>query len=378
MKPRHALLAIFTVAMFLAVSLVPLIPGNNSSATDFSGYTSISTPQELAKIGNDPAYPLDGKYYLANDIVFNGIDTNRGVDIDLSAVVYGSNITVVVSSKAGSVTSLYAWLGTSSVSSNGSKATLTNIPKGVCTLTVGGMVGSEPFVYSIEIDTSTNGEKADVTFNSNGNFDPIGRRVIAPEEATDWVMEGASFVLSFTGIFNGNGHVISGMNVAVFKKDVNCHAGLFGYAGEGAVISNVGLVNGSTVAAAAFREASEECVSAGGIVGGTPSEITLYNCYNTGSVTVAGIGFGAEEGATLNAGGILGHVHKELEAITITGCYNTGTVTANASSFRSETYAGGIAGQARSHLIRECYNTGQVTAFAQSSSGIVGAAVGGR
>ncbi len=53
----------------------------------------------------------------------------------------------------------------------------------------------------------------------------------------DWVPIGANTELPFRGTFDGQGHVISDLTV---KGDVQ-NAGLFGVAGEGATIKNVGM-----------------------------------------------------------------------------------------------------------------------------------------
>ena len=75
-------LAIIMVVLPAAAACVAEWQSNSTAdaATDFTGYIPISTPSDLAKIGNDTAYPLDGKYYLTNDIKFAGIDTNGSKD----------------------------------------------------------------------------------------------------------------------------------------------------------------------------------------------------------------------------------------------------------------------------------------------------------
>jgi len=255
----------------------------NLSSTDFIGYIPISSPSDLAKIGNNVAYPLDGKYYLKNDINFGKTDTNGRKD---------------------------------------------------------------------------------------GNFDPIG-----------------NYDTPFTGTFDGNGYVISGVNIKLTTAfiaysdphtEIEAIAGLFAFV-SGANILNLGLVNGSIsltgdidfakAAGAGNLPNTGFVVIAGSIIGTsggnnnqTSSQIT--NCYNTCSVTASvspGIGIEA-----VFAGGVAGTGN-----VQITDCYNTGSVTAISTSdlISSIAVAGGIVGQANNNfLATNCYNTGSVTATANSAS----------
>lgn len=71
----------------------------------------------------------------------------------------------------------------------------------------------------------------DIAFNSStdNNFTPIGGKF-------------SSNYYAFSGSFNGNNHMISGINIDI---DNNDYAGIFGYLESGASISNVSLVNAS-------------------------------------------------------------------------------------------------------------------------------------
>ena len=329
---QKAIVLCFVALMTVGASAVVLDTfANTATSADPvvpDGYISISTPQELAKIGNDLAYPLNGKYYLSNDIVFTSSDDlNGGIDIGISATVIGSSLTVKLTPSSGSVTPFNAWLGTSSAQSTGSTVTLYGIPSGTYVLTVGGTAGGNPFAYSIQIDTTTSGEKTSgVTFNSNGNFSPIG-------SSSD----------PFTGIFDGNGNEIKGMNVSVFSSTSYANAGLFGYV-KGAAIRNLGVVD-STVTATSSSPSYG--AYAGGIAGYCGSTAVIENCYNTGNVSASSSSYSAY------AGGIAGYCSSAV----IENCYNTGSVTATASSSSPySAYAGGIAGYCSSAVVIEnCY-----------------------
>jgi len=314
---------------------VSLSDGASTSSTNFTGYTPISTPSDLAKIGTQDTYPLSGRYYLTNDIDFAGTDMNGGKNINMSAMVSGTSLRVTLMPSSGSVTSLYAWFGTSNTKSTNNTITFSGIPTGANTLSIGGTLSTgDNFAYSTPINTAAS--SINTTFNSNGNFTPIGT--------------GSA---SFTGIFNGNGYAITGLNTAVYNSSINdVYAGLFGYVANSATISNLGVIGGSATALSSSLSGSYS----GGIIGSCfsfLSTVTVSNCYNTGSVTASSL---------LNeaiAGGIIG---DSLSELTISNCYNIGSVTASTSLNGAD--AGGITGSTfLQSSIQKCYNTGRVTAL---------------
>jgi hypothetical protein len=355
--------------MTAALSLFPI--GTSGGANGETNETEpppgedwikISTPQELAMVGStgesSGEFPLNGKYYLSNDIIF-GIsdDTNGGIGIRMSVVVSGADMTITITPDEGQVSSLNAWAGMVYNDSDSNTVNLSGISElsvGVHVLAIGGMIGTEPFAYSMEVDTGSSDEQT-AEFNSNGNFSPIG-------------MPSAKF----KGTFNGNGHKISGMHAAVFNGTESAYSGMFGYT-EGALISDLGIVDGSVTSVASTD--SYKFAYAGGIVGfavglsGTPS---IANCYNTSTVTAASLSFLKQTSAC--AGGIVGN----LFSLPIADCYNTGSVTAMSASVKmsSSTFAGGIAGVSDSPMT-DCYNTGTVTAISTPAENSTAAAIAG-
>ena len=143
----------------------------------------------------------------------------------------------------------------------------------------------------------------------------------------------------FTGIFDGQGHVIR--NLAITSSTYQ-YIGFFGYA-DGAIIKNIGLV-----------DAKINSSSSSSIVGGICADSslsTIINCYYRGNIfTSLGI----------IVGGICGAYAK-----SITYCYNAGDISA--SSSMSDFLVGGISGFA-SGSITYCYNTGNVSVTARYSS----------
>jgi len=173
---------------------------------------------------------------------------------------------------------------------------------------------------------------------------------------------------AFTGTFNGLGHTIS--NLTINMPSTN-YVGLFGWAGTGSVIQNVGLVGGSvsgfnnvgglvgqntgTVSNSYARVSVSGTAAVGGLVGvndGTNSNSTVSNSYAAGSVS----GFN-------NVGGLVGFNNFG----TVTDSYATGSVSGSSS------YIGGLVGY-NAGPISDSYATGGVSVG--SSSDFIGGLVG--
>lgn len=134
---------------------------------------------------------------------------------------------------------------------------------------------------------------------------------------------------AFCGIFDGDGHSITGNMKFSSLKD-NCMAGLFGCVGAKGVIKNLTNKANVTVTTSANQNSF-----VGGIVGRIRKNVTVLNCANIGNITAnAGI-----------VGGIVGEAYidtykPELET-RIEACYNTGDIT-NTTTTVATTYVGGV------------------------------------
>ena len=139
----------------------------------------------------------------------------------------------------------------------------------------------------------------------------------------------------FYGTVEGNNRVIKNMKITT-----NEFGGLIGTVKENTqiYIKNLGVeeinINGNAIA--------------GGIIGveyGCES-IEIINCHTTGKIN-----------ASVNAGGIIGHLYATEGTIRITKCYNKGTVTGGS-------VVGGILGGCNSTkatiIVDNCYNMGTV------------------
>ena len=139
-----------------------------------------------------------------------------------------------------------------------------------------------------------------------------------------WTPTGSAST-NFIGTFDGGGHTVSNLSVATTAS----YAGMFGYVGTGAVVSNVQLknvnVNGGTSSAfvgglAGYNMGTiYRCStvgtfsgyrSVGGLVG--ESQGTIRECYSMGSVSCSGY----------TAGGLVGFDYGE-----ISNCYARCTVS---------------------------------------------------
>ncbi|MHC4542289.1 MAG: GLUG motif-containing protein, partial [Planctomycetota bacterium] len=197
---------------------------------------------------------------------------------------------------------------------------------------------------------------------------------------TAYNMIGTEMLESFRGVFDGNDHTISNLNMTSTRER---YAGLFGYvSGQ---IKNLGLANpkvfaqGINVGAlAGFLDSGTltRCYAKGvdvagddnigGLVGYSTGRI--YYCYSTGKVAgdwyVGGL-IGLVTDSTVNAsfskahvsgngnvGGLAGKTGDETSVLS--DCYATGNVTGGM-------YVGGLAGQVERGRTYKCYSTGRVS-----------------
>lgn len=193
------------------------------------------------------------------------------------------------------------------------------------------------------------------------------RALIAPDE--DSVNAGFQGV-AFTGVFDGNDHVISNLTIEASGKD---YIGLFGKI-EGGQIKNLNIENATlhghsyvgAIVSLNHRGVVTDCHVTGTVTGtgdfvggaiGYNSRGTLLDCSSDGTV----------EGSS-SVGGLVG----ENACGTVTGSSAAGTVTATGTSTYS--YAGGLVGWNSSGKIESCFSTADVAATGNDISvgGIVG------
>ena len=216
-------------------------------------------------------------------------------------------------------------------------------------------------------------EFSDADFATGGAFYNSG---------AGWSPIGSSEQNSFSGVFDGNSHTISGLKISISATDMWTtytaqYSGLFGYAAG--TIKNISLINlvnntydhyhgtgvGGLVGASTgqienvfvhgeiYASTGLENISVGGVAGSNTGSIT--NSGFEGTVT----GSSGYSGSYIYAGGIAG-----LPS-TVANCYNKGTITTTGSTL---SYAGGISGNGGT--ISFSYNQGSISS--NYAGGIVG------
>ena len=158
------------------------------------------------------------------------------------------------------------------------------------------------------------------------------KAVIAPD--TDSTSDGFQG-LPFTGVFDGNGHIISHLTIIG-----EAYIGLFGYLGSGGEVRELGMVNVS------LRGLSGGCV--GGVVGWKYIG-TVDQCFSTGEIS--GI---QSIGGLVGANGGSGTVKDSYSAASATGSYNVG----------------GLIGSNDGDVFR-CYSVGAVSGASTDVGGLV-------
>ena len=156
-----------------------------------------------------------------------------------------------------------------------------------------------------------------------------------------------SYSKPFKGNFDGNGVIISGLTV----DSDDDYVGLFGYVGEGAVISEVGLYK---------ADIATDYDYAGGIAGYNAGKIS--SCFVHGSIS-----------GLQKVGGIAGY-----NAGVIENCYSSGAIVPPPGSVAIK-YAGGLVGEiAAGGALRYSYTFAEVEAekTSESAGAVAGSSAG--
>ena len=156
----------------------------------------------------------------------------------------------------------------------------------------------------------------------------------------------------FTGTFDGQGHIISGLYVEMnaVPSAMSGIWGLFGELGNGAVVKNVGIMasvlNGQPYEDGAFRPAGydNQHLSLPGLLAGKADGTTVSNCFVQGKIIVA------ETKYTGYAGGLIG-VTTGLTT-SIENCF------ARVDIEGENTYYCGLIGKNDGSSITNCYSAG--------------------
>lgn len=203
----------------------------------------------------------------------------------------------------------------------------------------------------------------DIDLSTWGNWVPIGGNPAYGGYAGDKYNDAQYGVTYFGGQLDGNGHVISGMRIAIdeakpFKQeDGNTrYYGLFArfdsdFKGSG--LRNLGLVDYTIDINYADSKNLE--IWAGAFAGEFSGSI-MENCYTTGG----SINFNIDDsdsylGVNMRVGGLAGQFTNS----SAVKCYNTSDITINADL--SYLVAAGLAAISIESSFTECFNTGDIT-----------------
>lgn len=173
----------------------------------------------------------------------------------------------------------------------------------------------------------------------------------------------------FRGTFDGNGHTIYG-NLKFNNVAQNGAVGLFGYAGNNAVIKN--LTNRATITSTSDTNGN----FTGAIVGRAVNNLTMQNCSN----------YGVVKGGTSFVGGLIGKVDLTTKnqnyTTIIEACHNEGNVTCTYAGEKTSS-VGGIVGVVNGNVnadpvleVKGCYNRNVILSSDKTgsiySAGILG------
>ncbi|NTU89241.1 MAG: LPXTG cell wall anchor domain-containing protein [Actinobacteria bacterium] len=207
--------------------------------------------------------------------------------------------------------------------------------------------------------------KLNADINIDAGWTPIG-----------WFDQTQMTYRPFSGIFDGDGHTVSGMSIseystsdavyAAFAQSATPTFGLFGY-GVDCTIKNLDVISSieaegyravetsSIEASSVYTDGPSGSFVAGGIIGYLASADTgcvIDNCTFSGSISLD----------TLSAciGGIVGCIDG---VSSISNCTNTATLTATTGAQFGQSTIGGIAGYVGSNdcTFTNCTNEGAIT-----------------
>lgn len=329
MKQIRKLLSLFLVCAILAVGTV--VPAA-AVETDRTGWTAISTPEELAAIEtNDTSV----KYYLTNDIdladygnftpigsssvYFKGTFDGNGYaikDMTISGSSYQALFANVAGATIENLTILY-----SNITATGNYAAA-----------IVAHVGAANF-------TMTNCHVLNTTVKATGSGGYGVGGLIGFVEASS-----SSYItnVSLSGIKGGS----------VYSYTYGC-GGIIGEVYSGKAVISECFCAADSVTANAYG-------GAGGMVGIAKGVVEITDCYNLADITCVSPANSQAANYYGAAGGIIGMNNNGKN--TATNCYNLGTVKGAWAATRFyPTYSGGISGYNVGLTSTSCYNGGTVT-----------------
>ncbi len=333
-------------SVLLALVLCAALLCIGAAAAGSGDVIEIDTPEELAKIGVDKEYPLDGNYILTADINLGGSAENLWNPIEGPN---GEAFTGTFDGDGHTISGLYINNGDSVYAGLFGYVGAGGMIKG---LTVEGKItisGSDLCVGGIAgfVDGTEVSEMSVLTDSDDSETGIID----CTSKVTINVTYNGPSGLSVGGIVGScGGATISGCKncgdvsvVGTRESDIVNIGGIVGYSGSSTIIRNC-----CNTGAVSVQDA--DYVYAGGVMGYNNEYSDVSNCYNTGAVSAQNV-----EDAAL--GGVVGYNYDDDES-TVSNCYNTGAVNAEDAEYAN---LGGVVGE-NDGSVSNCYNTGDLTA----------------
>ncbi len=196
-----------------------------------------------------------------------------------------------------------------------------------------------------------------------------------------WAPIGEDSTIPFTGIFDGNGHTIKGMQIIGIRTN---YAGLFGYIEDGEIKNlklndiKITTANNTTYVGGFAGYAIDTTLSCCKVTGVITHNSVVKNSYTGGLVSYINgksiltkcvncaeiYGNNRTSETTIcYVGGLVGF---STDASTISLSYNTANLTASGTTsgstnwYYGEAFGGGIVGKNDAEAIVNCYNIGEI------------------
>ena len=223
---------------------------------------------------------------------------------------------------------------------------------------------------------------ADIDLSKWGNWIPIGGTPAYAGAFTNHPEKASAGCGAFTGSFNGNDHVISGMTIIDHNDDIfmgeddaiRAYA-LFGVITpeKNSFIRNLGVVNYTIDIS--YTKMKYNCALRVAAISHFASGLIVENCYTSGGKIKVHTGRASDNPNPTNV--MVGGMFTEFEDSRVTNCYNTSPIiittsdtdymnynNANETAMRGKlrsAMAGGIAMVIQYTHITGCMNAGEVT-----------------
>jgi hypothetical protein len=322
--------------------------GNDYIAIAAGLYHSIALKSDGSMVGwgfndHDRATPPAGNDYIA---IAAGVWHNLALKSDRSIVGWGYNDHGQATPPGGNNFIAIAAGGYHSLAlkknTYGGSGTLTNPYK----------IATKADLLALAANTGDYSKYFILTADINLLGETFTQAVIAPDtDDTTSEFEGTQF----TGVFDGNDHVISNLLINASTEN---YAGLFGYVGSGGQVKNLGVedvnVTGKNYIGGllGYNEGGTltACYATGSVNGSSYSYIGGLLGYNYGGTLTSCHASGSVNGSW-NTGGLLGY----NDGGTLTACYSSGSVNSS--------YCGGLLGYNWNGTVTSSYATGAVSGY---------------